>query len=254
MSIKSKILAFLVNQYMNRKSSAARVTKMILDVWPEDISDLVLLPASPFYVNAMVKHFKGKKRGLTWYVKNLDFSIVPSGVGAPSAAMIIEALHRADVKKIIRVDIAGSLSKKLVPGAFLVPDYAIKGDCTSNAYSKMIEAKPSDTLIKTIKKIFNEERINFHFGTIFSHDALFLESKELVQNAILQGAVAIDMETSLVYVLGQLFGIETAALLFISNYAFEGFEKEISNIKPEFFQAIDTSFRLIPKIIKAIKR
>ena len=253
MSIKSKILAFLANQYMSKKGPDARITKMILDTWPEDISDLVILPASNFYVNAMIKHFKGKAKGLTWYVPSLNFSIVPSGVGAPSAAMVIEALRRANVKKIIRIDVAGSLSKNLKPGDFIIPTYAIKGDCTSNAYSKTLEAEPTESLVEIIKAVLTEEKVNYHLGTIFSHDALFLESKELIQNVINQGAIAIDMETSLVYVLGKLFEIDVAALLFVSNYAFEGFEKEISKLNPAFFQAIDKSFRIISKIVKAIR-
>ena len=253
MSIKSKILAFLANQYMNRKGSEARITKMILDTWPENISDLVILPASNFYIKAMVKHFKGKARGLTWYVPSLNFSIVPSGVGAPSAAMIIEALRRAGVKKIIRIDVAGSLSKTLKPGDFIIPTYAIKGDCTSNAYSRTIDAKPTSSLVEIIKSVLDEEQVNYTLGTVFSHDALFLESRELIQRVMNQGAIAIDMETSLVYVLGKLFAIDVAALLFISNYAFEGFEKEISKLEPSFFQAMDKSFHLISKIVKSIR-
>lgn len=250
MKLKNKIIAYLANQYLNRKGPAGRITKILLDVWPEDISEIVVMPASSFYINAMVSHFKGKRRGNTWYVSKLDFSIVPSGIGAPSTAIVMEALRRTNAKIVIRFDIAGSLSKEIGPGAFFLPISAIKGDCTSKMYSSTSEvAVPSEKLVSVVKSVFDEKKIPLFTGKIYSHDVLFLENLDLIENIVAQGADAIDMETSTVYTLGRLFGFETVAILFISNYSTEGFEKEISRIEPAFFESMEKSFEIIESLV-----
>ena len=253
MKLKNKIIAYLANQYLNRKGPSGRITKILLDVWPEDVSEIVVMPASSFYVDAMVNHFKGKRKGKIWYVPKLDFSIVPSGIGAPSTAIVMEALRRTNAKVVRRVDVAGSLSNELGPGTFFLPISAIKGDCTSKAYFNSPEAKPSEKLVRITKSVFQKKGIPLFAGKIYSHDVLFLESIELINHVTAQGATAIDMETSTVYTLGNLFGIETVAVLFISNYATEGFEKEMSKIEPAFFEAMDKSFDIIESLILAIR-
>lgn len=255
MPMKSKLYAKIANFYLSRLDKQERLVMIGLNTKSKNISDLVMLPASPFYVEKIVSGLKVKQYGYTWRHTDPDFSIVSSGIGAPSAAYIIETLRKAGVKTIVRIDFAGSLNPNIKSGDFFIPIKAIKGDGTSKIYSGNGDpyAYPNSNLCEKIEVALKDMHLVYHKGTIYTHDAIFKEDKEYINQMISKGADAVDMETALLYTLGALYGLETCAVLIISNPATEGFEEEVSSITPEFFDAINKSIKLIPKIASILR-
>jgi len=256
MGLKHKMIAFFANTYLKLKSPEERIVRLTLDCSIKDIPENIIFPATPFYVKQIVKHFKAKKKGdIIYKIPGYDAIIVPSGIGAPSAAMYIEALRRANIKRILRIDFAGSLSKEVGPGKFFIPEKAILADGTSRAYLPNREyGYPSKDLLDMIKKVLEKLGFEYETGIIYSHDLLFLEDPESIEHMVSKGAKAVDMETGLVYALGELFKIDVIALLIISNYALEGFEKEISSIESSFFEGIDKSFHFLKHFLLEISK
>ena len=254
MTLKAKIFAKFANLYFSRMSSEERIVRLGLNTSPNKISDIVVMPASEFYVRHLTKNLNVKSFGYTWRSKNPDYSLVSSGIGAPSAAFYIEILRRANVKVIVRVDFAGSINPSLKSGDFFVPIRAVNADGTSKIYDpESKESYPDDGLKNLIKETLMKLNVPYKEGVIYSHDAIFKEDAEFIKQLKQNDIDAIDMETAVLYTLGKQFNIKTCSLLIISNSAEEGFEKEISTVTAEFFDALDLSVKIIPEIIKAIR-
>nr|MDO8075668.1 hypothetical protein [Candidatus Freyarchaeota archaeon] len=93
-------------------SQDSRIVHMLLGCGPNSIAKRVLLPATQMCeerILGFVKEPRKKGRTHLGKVGSLSVSVVSTGIGCPSAAVVLEALHRADVKTAIRVDFVGGL-------------------------------------------------------------------------------------------------------------------------------------------------
>ncbi|MFX0137055.1 MAG: hypothetical protein ACFFDN_25680, partial [Candidatus Hodarchaeota archaeon] len=113
------------------------IVQMLLECSPKRIAKTVLLPAGDLAQNRMNSKLKEvKKCGRTYRGKidELSVSVVKSGIGAPFAATILEALVRADVQRIIRLDFCGGISEEIEIGDVVISPSAISGDGTTPHY------------------------------------------------------------------------------------------------------------------------
>ncbi|MFX1298343.1 MAG: nucleoside phosphorylase [Promethearchaeota archaeon] len=227
-------------------SKESRIVNMILNCNTKKITPKVLLPATDYVAKQICKHFKVKSYGKTWRGKynNSLISVVKSMIGAPATAIIIEALKRAKVKYIIRVDYCGGLTEDIKIGDIILCPIAICGDGTTPHYLHSEDDYPqifADTkLISLIREDLNSTEIDFHEKIVFTHDALFIEPPELIEKAKNNGASVIDMETSIIFVLGKLFNISTASIMVVTDNpgTREILTKEIT-INHRIFQNLD---------------
>lgn len=245
-TIKNYVTAYLAQGALRFMSSDSQVVYMVLNCSPKRIAPRVMLPATDYVVHQIHKHLKLDSYGKTGkgQYNNTPISVVSSGIGGPMAAMVMEALKRAKVKYIIRVDYCGALSPDVMIGDIVLCTAAICGDGTTPHYLNTtnivnkIEADPQ--LIAIIRNELKCHKIPFHEGMVWTHDALFREPLSLLENARSQGAIAIDMETSIVFTLGELFGIPTASILLVTDKP-TGQDWDDQNIKisPKVFQNLD---------------
>ncbi len=245
-TIKNYLTAYLAKGVMRFMSKESQIVYMVLNCSPKKIAPKVLLPATDYVAKQMSKHFTVKTYGKTrkGEYNGAEISIVESMVGAPAAAMTMEALKRANVELIIRVDYCGGLTKDIEIGDIILCNQAICGDGTTPHYLKPEEkfpkVDPNFDLTSTIEEELKHREIKYHLGAVWTTDALFVEPPELVEKAKNHGAIAIDMESSVVLSLGKLFNIPTASLMVVTDNPGTGevFTEKIT-IKPQIFQNLD---------------
>lgn len=109
---------------------------------PEDIADFCLfvgaqgratMIAETFFTDYVC--FKNEHRGLlayTGYYKGVRVSVATSGMGGPSAGILLPELARSGAKVIIRVGSCGSLVKESKPGEVIIIDSALRFDGASD--------------------------------------------------------------------------------------------------------------------------
>ncbi|MGQ9722261.1 MAG: phosphorylase family protein [Candidatus Jordarchaeum sp.] len=122
-------------------SQNSKIVYILLGCAPDSIAKTVLLPATPACTNRILGFLKkSETRGQTHRgkVNSLNVSVVPTGIGCPSAAIVLEALHRADVKTAIRIDFLGGLVENIDVGDIVIADSAFKGDGTTRHYMGVI--------------------------------------------------------------------------------------------------------------------
>ncbi|MHA1377576.1 MAG: nucleoside phosphorylase [Candidatus Helarchaeota archaeon] len=228
------------------------LVRLQLDCNPRKIADTILLPATEFVQKKMIsKLIDARKFGkvYTGSIKDssIKISIVPSGMGSPSAAIIVETLARAGIKKIIRLDFCGGISDEIRIGDIVISPSAIRGDGTTPHYldyNENLEIDADKHLTNYFITQFESEHIKIHKGPVYSHDALFREPEILINKIKQLGAIAIDMETSAIYTVSKIYKIPTTAIMIVSDHP----------AKKKFFYNRETfRLKILRNLDKAIK-
>jgi len=237
-------------------SKENQIVYMVLNCSIKKIAKKVILPATDYVAKQINKQIRVKPYGKTYrgIDKYNEISIVPSMMGAPAAAMTMEALKRAEIKLIIRIDYCGGLNEDIYIGDIILANSAICGDGTSPHYLKPEEDYPQiaadPELTQKIKNELVTKKIKFHEGIVWTHDALFVEPPELIEKAKGYNAIAIDMETSVIFTLGKMFNIPCAAVMVVTDNPGTGeiFTEKIT-LKPRIFQNLDKLIEVILNLI-----
>jgi uridine phosphorylase len=166
-----------------------------------------LLPKRP--------RFSHYGRGLSADVRSYDgVSLVGcTGVGGPATAVVVEELAVAGVRRLIAVDIAGSVDRDVPSGRVVLINGAIAADGTSGHYSSEPVVRPSAALTETLGEKLMKAGVEFGSGLVWSTDAVFRETPSLVDTYRGQGAVLVDMDMAATLAVASALGIEAAAVL-----------------------------------------
>lgn len=158
------------------------------------------------------------------------FSIVGPLVGAPYAAMILETLIAGGVAKIVFWGWCGAVSSEVKIGDIIVPNGSIIDEGTSRHYGAdfALIAEPSREMTKKIKEALTRHCLDFHEGAVWTTDAIFRETRAKVERFQSQGVLAVEMETSALFSIGQYRAVKVGALLTVSD------ELDTFNWKPGF--------------------
>jgi len=196
---------------------------------PEDIAGRVVIAGDPARVEQIAGMLESPRlvnsnRGYityTGYYRGEKVTVATHGVGAPSAAIVVEELKMLGAKVIIRLGTTGALINDLEIGDIVIPTGAsyTYGGNTTGMYvpDGCIAAVPDpEVLIKLIEKakVFNAR---FTAGPIFSSDAFYAEDPSFARRWALRGVVSVEMECAAIFIVGLLRKIRVGALLIVSN-------------------------------------
>lgn len=149
-------------------------------------------------------------------------TIQSTGMGGPSAAIVLHELIALGVKRAIRVGTCGALDPTLALGDLVVAREAIAADGTSTALGIERLAHPDPTLTDALARAVSglRERAQRE-GRIVSTD-LFYE-RDSTRNAAwsAEGALAVEMESATLFAVGANAAIQVAAILAVSD-TFDG--------------------------------
>ncbi len=194
----------------------------------EDIAERVIIAGDPARVNLLREFLEEPRlvssiRGYYVYTgsyKGVPITLAVHGVGSGSAALIIEELIMLGAKSIVRLGTCGAMIKELDVGDVVIPSgasyysggifYQYLGEPISQA------AVPDFQLFEYIVKEISSSHIRYLVAPIVSCDAFYTE-EGFIDKWVKRGAVAVDMETAVLYVLGLLRGVKTASVLIVSN-------------------------------------
>jgi uridine phosphorylase len=256
-NLKYGIKAIPISIGMRLLSRDSRVVYFLLGCGPNAIAKTVLLPATPMCTSRVLGFVKKPEaKGQTYLgkVDSLNVSVVPTGIGCPSAAIVLEALHSADVKIAIRVDFLGSLRDSVEIGDIVIADSAFKGDGTTPHYMEGEKVEANLELTNLLIQKSKEYGRNVHVGPVWTTDALFRQTPELYKKAVEEGCIGIDMECSAIFTLGKIYNIKTAAIMSVSDKPITGKSfLEAEKFASELLLGLDDSIKITLNTIKSIK-
>ena len=201
------------------KSWLPRYTGMPVDKF----GDYILLTNFSNYLTKFAAQFNcdvyGEDRPMQAATNDAGLSIVKFGIGSPNAAIIMDLLSARRPRGVLFLGKCGGLKTTSEIGHFILPIAAIRGEGTSNDYfPPEVPALPSFKLHKFVSDILTQRGMDYRTGVVYTtnrrvweHDGEFLHR---LQNMT---AIAIDMETATVFVVGHRNEIARGALLLVSD-------------------------------------
>ena len=140
-------------------------------------------------------------------------------VGAPYAVMLLETLIAWGTRTILFVGWCGSVSEAVNIGDIILPTSALIDEGTSRHYQDKDTqiAYPSDTLVSVLKAKMDQKQIPFHWGPIWTTDAVYRETCHKVSQFQSRGAIGVEMEISALCTVAEFRGIEFAALVIVGD-------------------------------------
>jgi len=203
---------------------------------PGDVAETVLLVGDPDRIALVTKYWDEAKnvannRGLpvwTGKYKGHPISIASTGMGAPSAAIVVEELINVGAKRLIRIGTCGGLKKEINPGDLIIPVAALRAEGTTKEYEENDAlAFADESLVTSLRDSAKEKRFINWTGVDRTHDAFY----EPVSNMIKCGKmfeeryakesglslVSSEMECSAVFFLAALRGVKAAAVLSVNT-------------------------------------
>jgi len=198
-----------------------------------DVAPFVLLPGDPnratfiaetFLENPVCYNSYRQLLGYTGSYKGQRVSVQTTGMGCPSAAIVVEELIRLGAKQLVRVGTSGIISKAVKPTELIVAMSSVPKDGTTRMYLGGESYAPTSSfnitkaLAEAAEKHAQEHNSKHHVGLIQTEDAFYATLPEDVAALAEQGVLAVEMEASILFLLGKLRNVETGCMLVASNY------------------------------------
>ncbi len=171
--------------------------------------------------------------GYTGIYKDKTVSVQTTGMGCPSAAIVVEELLQLDVQRFIRIGTCGGIGLNVNPCDIVAAVAAVPYDGTTRTYAHAEPLAPFATfeILKTAYDVAQEKRLDVHFAGVASVDVFYNPFPDYVDSLRKKGVTAVEMETSLIYYLANRANKEAASFLLVSDIVGGGeeFTKFISD-------------------------
>jgi AMP nucleosidase len=187
----------------------------------EEFGQYVLLVNFSNYVEMFAERFGvpvvGRDRPMMSATAE-NITILSFGMGSAMAATTMDLLSAVAPKAVLFLGKCGGLKKTKI-GDFVLPIAAIRGEGTSNEYMPPeVPALPSFRLQRAVSEAIIKHGRDYFTGTVFTTNRRVWEHDESVKDYLRRiRAVAIDMETATIFLVGFANGISKGALLLVSD-------------------------------------
>ena len=199
-----------------------------------DVADYVLLPGDPKRAEKIATFFDDSRkvadyRGYVTYsgkVGKTAISTSSSGIGCPSAAIVVEELIKIGAKNLIRVGTTGALQPDIEVGDIIIATGAVRADGTTNAYVPIGYPAVADfQIVKALIEAAERLKKRFHLGIIVSSDAFYAENEDFVRSYNEAKVLSVEMEASVIFTLTNIKGLRGGAILTVDSNLLTGIKK-----------------------------
>jgi len=199
-----------------------------------DIEKYVLLPGDPKRVEKIAafldeSHKVADYRGFLTYsgkVDGIGISACSTGIGCPSAAIVVEELTKIGAETLIRVGTTGSLQRGVNMGDIVVATAAVRADGASKAfmpveYPAVASFEVVSALLKAAKKLGKK----VHLGVVLSSDAFYCDDPVTTSRLSEANVLSVEMESSVIFTLAGMKGLKSGAILAVDCNIPKGIRK-----------------------------
>ena len=188
-----------------------------------DLAERVLLPGDPHRALAVAQHLLDRPkmfnhhRGLWGYTglaaDGEPLTVQSTGMGGPSAAIVVEELIALGARRLVRIGTCGALAADLELGALLAAAAVLPGDGTSVALGANGPVASDPELLERLTAA------GARAATVVSTDLFYDPREESAGAWAKDGAVAVEMEAATIFTLARRHGIAAACVLGVTDVA-----------------------------------
>ena len=186
-----------------------------------ELAERVLLPGDPHRALAVAQELLegplmfNHARGLWGYTGIADdgqpLSIQSTGIGGPSAAIVCEELIALGARRLVRIGTCGALRDDIGLGTLLAVTEALPADGASAALGADGAVASSPLLLERLVAA------GATAVTVATTDLFYDDRSGNMEDWVRRGAAAVEMECATLLRLGELRGVETAAVLGVTD-------------------------------------
>jgi DeoD family purine-nucleoside phosphorylase len=217
---------------MTRQSSLDRPVETLATIHlhpTAPLAERVLLPGDPGRALRLAQSLLdaprmfNHNRGLWGYTGNASdgqpLTIQSTGMGGPSAAIVIAELIQLGARRFVRTGTCGGLDPRLSLGDLVIPTEALSRDGVSAALAGGGPLAPDPMLCAAITDVAagGAHGDTIHSGPVVSTDLFYDGPEGEEQEWLNAGALAVEMETATLLALSARRGVRAAALLLVSD-------------------------------------
>ncbi len=189
-----------------------------------DIHKRVIIVGDPGRILRINKHLSNVKkvsenRGFIVYngvYEGVKLTVCNSGIGGPSAGIVIEELIKSGAKIIIRVGSGGVLRKEINTGDVIISTGVCKEEMSTRGYAPAeFTAVPDYNVLNALIESGKESGNKFYYGVTMCCDSFYAEShREKMKEWSKMNVIGSDMESSMLFTLCQLRGVKAGFLFY----------------------------------------
>lgn len=188
----------------------------------DTFGEYVLLTNFQLYVELFAEYNKVSVDGLDKNMSSAtsgNITIINFGMGSPNAATVVDLLSAIMPKAVLFLGKCGGLKEKSKLGDLILPIAAIRSEGTSNDYLPAeVPALPAFQLQRAVSTSIRDFGRDYWTGTVLTTNKRVWEYDERFKKYLRKTrAMAIDMETATIFIVGFANGIPSGALLLVSD-------------------------------------
>lgn len=201
-----------------------------------DIADTILLPGDPLRAKYIAENYLEKPilynevRGMFGYTgtyKGRRISVQGTGMGLPSISIYAQELMQGyDVQNLIRVGTCGAIQDNIRVRDVILAMSASTDSSANRIRLKGIDYAPvaSFSLLMKAYEVATAGGSTVHVGNVMSVDTFYNENPESIPLWAEYGVLALEMETTALYMLAAKFKRNALSVLTVSDHVITGEE------------------------------
>ena len=222
---------------------------------PEDLGQYALVPGPKERLDAIVKKLANPIKNFSFMEYNMytgnfngtKVTAINGGRFAADTGITTEILCNAQAKAMIRLGSCGALRDDIKVGDLIVVDSCFPGEGVTPYYvDKNFKTVSEKSLTKDLAETARAAGSTVHIGRCWSTDAILRETRENVSKAVNEGAIAVDMVSSVFLTICQLYKVPAAVILAVSDNVITG---EMGFLNTDYYMAegamVNIAFNLI---------
>ena len=204
---------------------------------PGDVADKVLLPGDPRRAERTAellddaRHIATNREYATYTgtYRGIPVSVTSTGIGCPSAAIAIEELVSVGARTLIRTGTSGSMTPEVQPGEVIVGTAAIREEGTGTSYVPIEYPAVADLDVTIcLRAAARTLGLPVRSGVLHSKDSFYSHrtpdrvpaAQEILGKRAAWragGALASEMETSTLFILGSMLRLRTGSICMVAS-------------------------------------
>ncbi len=193
-----------------------------------EIAPIVLLPGDPDRARKIAEEYLESPRqytavrgllGYTGVWGGYPVSVQASGMGGPSAAIVVEELAMLGARAILRIGTCGSLQPDVSPGSLVIANSASSCDGTSTQLSPVVGYAPAPSWELTSVLVQSAQTTGraCQVGGVASMDLFYDPRPRVARELARMGVLALEMEAAAVFTLCARKRIQAAAIFAVTD-------------------------------------
>ncbi len=230
---------------------------------PQDIGPYAIVPGPKERLDSLVKKMDNPLKNFSFMeytmytgtINGVRVTAINGGRFAADTAITTEILCSAQAKVLIRIGSCGSLRRDIKIGDFIMTTGCVRGEGVTPYYvdDKFVTA-PDGPLMRKFtaiaKNLAAGAGLSVHEGKVWSTDAILRETKTVVDKAIDQGAIAVDMVSAPFLTIAQVHKIPAVSILAVSDNLITG---EMGFVNPNYYMAEGMLSQMAMELIKQLE-